>query len=99
MSGWDDTIHPPKTKKIQVNRRLFSIAVSIVMRSLFAPAKNSSRWESPLSYLINRVVFGLPKRVASIATFGRYSLITIVTWLRVEVLMTVNGRLTPLTSR
>src|SRR6478672_5479954 len=37
------------------------------------------------AYLIRRVVEGFANFAASMATFGRISLITIVTWFRVEV--------------
>jgi len=53
----------------------------------------------PALYRISRVVVGRANRAASMAAFGRISLITIVTWLRVEVLIHLNGRLTPATSR
>jgi hypothetical protein len=49
--------------------------------------------------LIKRRVVGLANFAASIATLGRISLKTIVTWLRVEVFTTLNGRFTPPTSR
>src|SRR5258706_346843 len=50
-------------------------------------------------YRIRRVVVGRANRAASIAAFGRISLTTIVTWLRVEVLTHLKGRLTPPASR